>query len=122
MFTACKGKAAGGRLPPCGAGWSPAKAPSMAQRCPGATVPAEPGRDGGWPQACTWDSSGETLTRGGTGKEENGVPYVGLMILLHVHVRPAAVPDVVQGEELPREPRQRSPRLGLPGRTATEGP
>lgn len=43
-------------------------------------------------------------TRGGTGQEENGCSYVGLMILPHVHVHLCAVPDVIQGEELLREP------------------
>lgn len=53
-----------------------------------------------------WDSSGETPMRAGTEKEEKGSSYIGLLILPHVHVRLAAVPDVVQGEELLREPHQ----------------
>ena len=116
MFTACKSKVAGGWLPPHRLGQSLGKAHSTAQP----PFPQSLASPVAGPRHL-WDSSGETPAWGGTEKE-NGFSYVGLMILLHVHICLAGVLEVIQGEELPREPQQWSLWLGLLGHTATEGP
>lgn len=103
MSVGCKGKAVGGQLgrtePREGT------AQHSAARVP--PSPQSPARTVAGPRRL-WDSPRGTPTWRGTEKEK-GFSYVGLMILPHVHVRLAAVPDVVQGEELPREPHQWSP-------------
>lgn len=101
----------------------PGEAPSTAQHST-AWEPLSPqglaGRAGG--HSHLWDPCGETPTQAGTEQRENSVSYIGLMVLPHVRAGLAAVPDVIQREELLRHPpschpRSEGPHPGRQGQT-----